>query len=239
MKDLLKQFVGLAGAGFAAACCLGLPLVLSAAGAVGAGFLIRDAYLFPLFVGFVALSLWFLYRSARGHEQLLPLWLGFGGAALGTAGLFLLVTGLYPHSYPVYAGLLLLVAGSVWDLVNGRRAVACAKDACALKSAPQPAGPSARLARGAALSVAAAAAFYGMYKTVDTLAPKSEGQDIACFGINSCKGQSACTTAWNSCTHQNSCKGKGFLYASVKACALKGGEPLDQSPADPRKGTTG
>lgn len=236
MRDFLKQFTGLIGAALAAACCLGLPLVLSAVGAVGAGFLVRDAYLFPLFVGFVVLGLWFLYRSARGHRQLLPFWLGLVGAVLGSVALFLLVTGLYPHSYLVYTGLLLLVSASVWDLVNGRRAAACATDVCASESASHSTGTNERLARGVALSVAAAAAFYGMYKTVDTLAPKSEGQDIACFGINSCKGQSACTTAWNSCTHQNSCKGKGFLYVSTKQCALKGGEPLEDSPANPAKG---
>ncbi len=65
MKDLLKQFGSLMGAGIAAACCLGVPLVLSTLGAVGLGFIVHDAYLLPLFVGFIVLSLWSLYRSAR------------------------------------------------------------------------------------------------------------------------------------------------------------------------------
>jgi len=74
MQDFMKQFAGLVGAAVAAACCLGI-----SAGAVGLGFLIQDAYLFPIFVGFIALSLWLFYRSARGHGNLAPFWLGVGG----------------------------------------------------------------------------------------------------------------------------------------------------------------
>ena len=126
MQDLIKQFSGLIGAAIAAACCLGISAVIAAVGAVGLGFLIHDAYLFPIFVGFIALSLWLLYRSARGHADLAPFWLGLGGAIFGAAGLWLLVTGLYSMPWSVYGGLALLVAGSVWDVVNGRRAAACA-----------------------------------------------------------------------------------------------------------------
>ncbi len=107
MHDFIKQFAGLVGAGIAAACCLGISAVIAAVGAVGLGFLIHDAYLFPIFVGFIGLSLWLLYRSsARGP-------CGSWSRALPDA-----VDGLW--------GLELLVAGSVWDVVNGRRAAACA-----------------------------------------------------------------------------------------------------------------
>src|SRR5438874_1738381 len=53
MKELIKRLSGIIGAGIAAACCLGVPVVLAAMGALGLGFLIHDAYLFPLFVGFI------------------------------------------------------------------------------------------------------------------------------------------------------------------------------------------
>ena len=46
------------GAGIAAACCLGVSAVIAAVGAAGLGFLIHDAYLFPIFVGFIALVPW-------------------------------------------------------------------------------------------------------------------------------------------------------------------------------------
>jgi hypothetical protein len=90
-----------------------------------------------------------------------------------------------------------------------------------------------KVANGAAISIAAAAAFYGMYKSVETFAPKAEAAQIACFGINACKGQTQCATAHNACPGQNSCQGKGFLYTSAAECTDKGGAPLQGSPADP------
>ncbi|MCI0518436.1 MAG: hypothetical protein L0Y45_11455, partial [Woeseiaceae bacterium] len=59
---------------------------------------------------------------------------------------------------------------------------------------------------------------------------------IACYGINACKGQTACSTAHNACTGQNACKGQGWIYASAKECAAKGGVPLAGSPGDPARG---
>jgi mercuric ion transport protein len=38
MKELIKQFSRIVGAGIAAACCLGVPVVLAAVGAAGLGF---------------------------------------------------------------------------------------------------------------------------------------------------------------------------------------------------------
>ena len=122
MKELIKQFSSIVGAGFAAACCLGVPVVLAAVSAAGLGFLINDAYLVPIFGAFVALTLWLLYRSARGHYSLIPFWLALAGGMAGIVGLCLVVTGFYAKSWPVYAGLMVLVAASVWDAVNGRRA---------------------------------------------------------------------------------------------------------------------
>lgn len=86
MKELIKQFSGIVGAGFAAACCLGAPVVLAAVGAAGLGFLINDAYLVPIFGDFVALTLWLLYRSARGHYSLVPFWLALAGGLAGVVG---------------------------------------------------------------------------------------------------------------------------------------------------------
>lgn len=130
MRNLLKQFPSLIGASIAAACCLGISAVLAAVGAVGLGFLVHDAYLFPIFVGFVGFSLWLLYRSAKSHGAMAPFWLGLAGGLFGAVGLWLLVTGIYPLNGSVYIGLAVLVAGSISDFVNGRRAAACATDVC-------------------------------------------------------------------------------------------------------------
>jgi mercuric ion transport protein len=232
MKGLIKRFAGLFGASIAAACCLGLPVVLSALGAAGMGFLIHDAYLFPIFVAFIAFALWTLYRSARSHRNLAPFWVGLAGGVLSAIGLFLLVTGLQPVPWTIYAGLGVFLAGSLWDIVPGRKPVACA---CEVPVAKPRATISRRAVNGAALSVAAAAAFYGIYRTVAALAPQAKEKDIACWGINSCKGTTACTTAFNSCTGQNSCKGRGYLYVPPKECAARGGVPLKGSPADPAR----
>jgi mercuric ion transport protein len=234
MKDLFKQFGSLIGAGVAAACCLGVPLVLSTLGAVGLGFIVHDAYLLPLFVGFVAVSLWALYRSTRRHARMQPFWLGLVGGSVSSVGLWLLVTASYPHSWPIYVGLALLVSSSIWDVINSRRAPSC-HSTCAAERPKAPDAPR-RAATGAALSVAAAGAFYAMYKSVEVMAPAADKGDIACWGINACKGQSACSTAFNACTGQNNCKGRGYLNVPAKECKGKGGQPLKGSPADPARG---
>ncbi len=236
MQEFIKQFSSIIGAGIAAACCLGIPVVLASVGAVGLGFLIQDAYLFPLFVGFAGLSLWMLFRSARRRGDLAPFWLSLAGGVFAAAGLWLLVTGLFPLPGSVYLGLAALLAGTVWGFINGRRAAAV----CAPTGTPEPQAEQVDLGKrattGAALAVAAAGAFYGMYKSVSAFAPEVEAGEIACFGINSCKGQSACTTAFNACTGQNDCSGKGFLNVPEKECYARGGVPLKGSAADPARG---
>lgn len=234
MKAFLKQFSALIGAGVAAACCLGISVVLTAVGAAGLGFLVHDAYLFPIFVAFIGFSVWTLYRSARSHQNLAPFWLGLAGSLVSGVGLWLMVTGVHPLPWTVYAGLAGLVAGSVWDAIPGPKPAACACEAPAPKAQKPDVGR--RVATGAALSVAAAGVFYGMYKSVAAFAPASKEGEIACWGINSCKGTTACTTAFNACTGQNKCKGRGYLNVPAKECAAKGGIPLKGAPGDPEKG---
>ena len=117
MGELAKQLVSTLGAGFAAACCLGVTAALSALTAIGAGFLINDAFLIPLYVLLLALSLWLLYRSAKAHGSLVPFWVGVGGAAVALAGLWI-------NPIMVYAGLLAIIAGNVGDFLRGRRRAA-------------------------------------------------------------------------------------------------------------------
>ncbi len=237
MLDWFKQLGGLLGAGIAAACCLGVPVVLSALGAAGLGLLIHDAYLFPIFVAFIVLALWYLHRSARSHGSLVPFWLALTGAAVATAALWLMVTGLFPQPWAIYVGLGVLVAGSLWDLVNARRQPACGEvpGRAETEAAAEP-DLSKRAVNGAAISLAAAAIFYGMYRSVEAFAPAREVTQVACWGINSCKGQTACTTAFNACSGQNECRGRGYLNVTEQECYAKGGVLLKNSPADPARG---
>ena len=233
MKNLIKQFSGLIGAAIAAACCLGFPVVLATLGAAGLSFIVHDAYLFPLFVGFIGFSIWMLHRTTRAHAQCAPFWLGVVGASVGVAALWLMVTGIRPQPWLVYGGLGILVLASVWDFWNGRRvkAIAC----LTATDSVTPSNPARRIATGAAMSAGAAVAFYGMYKSVQAFTPTAAAGDIACWGINACKGTTACTTAFNGCTSQNECKGKGYIYVPAIVCAKRGGQPLEGSPGDPAK----
>ena len=119
MKEFIKQLGSILGAVFAAACCLGLPLVLSALSAAGLGFLVHDVILIPLLIAFVLLNLWLLRRACVRHGDRRPLVLGVVGGTLA-------VVGLYLHPLVSSLGLVGLVAASGWDFVNGRRAARCA-----------------------------------------------------------------------------------------------------------------
>ena len=119
MNELIKQLSAWAGSVFAAACCLGIPAVVGALGALGLGFLINDFILFPLFFGFIGFTLWALYRSARTHAAMTPFWVGLAGAGIATMGLFV-------HPWLVWTGLGSLLVGSLWDAWNGRVPKACA-----------------------------------------------------------------------------------------------------------------
>lgn len=117
MNDLVKQLASSFGALFAAACCLGVTAALSVLTAIGAGFLINDAFLIPLYVVLLALSLWLLYRSAKAHGGLAPFWIGLAGAATALAGLWI-------SPIMAYGGLLAIIAANVGDFFRARRRAA-------------------------------------------------------------------------------------------------------------------
>src|SRR3990170_8696643 len=108
MSGLLKQLGGMLGASFAAGCCLGVSWALSALAALGAGFLVNDAILIPIYLAFIALSLWLLWHSLRPRGELRPLYLSGAGAVAAVGGLFIAPA-------VVYAGLAAMVGGSLWD----------------------------------------------------------------------------------------------------------------------------
>lgn len=113
MSDLFKQLASALGSGFAAACCAGAGWALAVLGAIGAGFLINDAVLIPLFAALLALSLWFLHRSTHAHHRRPPFYLGVGGAVVAFAG-------LWTSLAAIWVGLAALVAASLWDFVAAK-----------------------------------------------------------------------------------------------------------------------
>jgi mercuric ion transport protein len=228
VKELMKQFSGIVGAGIAAACCLGVPVVLAAVGAAGLGFLINDTYLVPIFGAFVALALCLLYRAARRHQNLAPFWAGLTGAMAGVVGLWLLVTGFYPKSWPIYVGLTLLIAASVWDAVNGRRAAA-REIVCDTPKEKAPGSDASRLAVQAVIGLLAAGSLYGMYKSVQLYSPsaraEADGEMETCFGIAKA-GQNDCSTAKHSCNSQATVDNApdDFKYVPKGTCEKIGGK---------------
>jgi uncharacterized membrane protein len=74
------------------------------------------------------------------------------------------------------------------------------------------------------LSFAAAAAMFALSGAViASPAMAKEAPTAACYGVNSCKGQSDCKSFNHDCKAQNDCKGQGFKTMTPKACAAAGG----------------
>ncbi len=116
---MFKQIFGSAGSAFTGACCLGFAPFLAGLSAIGAGFLVNDLILIPLFVVFLGFTLWVLRGSRKKHGNTGPFYLGLGGAITAVAALWFLT----PLSY---GGLAAVVAASVWDIVALRQcAQAC------------------------------------------------------------------------------------------------------------------
>ena len=227
MKNLIKQLSTLLATGFAAACCLGLPLALSVLGAAGVSIFGHDAWLYPLFVTFIAIAVWLLYRAGAKRGDKRSFWLGLVGGLIAAVFMWLVMTGIKPILWPVYLGLGMMVAASLWDFVIARKSGGC--EVCISDEQDQ----SRRLINGAAIAVAAAGVFYGLHRSIEVFGPQAEAGDVACYGVNSCKGKTACGTAQNACTGMNACKGKGWINLPEKECYVRGGQLLKGSPGDP------
>ena len=72
--------------------------------------------------------------------------------------------------------------------------------------------------------LAATAAAFILSGPVTTITAKAAGTTVHCFGVNSCKGQSACKSGNHGCKGQNSCKGQGYVDLSKADCAAKKGK---------------
>lgn len=73
------------------------------------------------------------------------------------------------------------------------------------------------------LLLVAAATFAFIAAPATSFAKHHKHHDVKCYGVNGCKGKSACKTAKNACKGQNSCKGQGVVHKSEKKCKKLGG----------------
>lgn len=105
---------GVLGAVFAALCCAGTPLIVSALAAVGLGALRQDAILWPLMGLSLGVALWGFWVGRRMHGSSGPLALAVPGAVALVAGV------VFVHGPPamwlIYGGALALVAATLWNI---------------------------------------------------------------------------------------------------------------------------
>lgn len=76
---------------------------------------------------------------------------------------------------------------------------------------------------GIALATTAALAFASSTVLCDVAFAAKANKKVPCYGVNACKGKSACKTAKSSCKGTNACKGQGTLMKTKKQCEKMGG----------------
>ena len=72
-------------------------------------------------------------------------------------------------------------------------------------------------------AIATAAAIAFVTAPITSTLAQAHGAKEACYGVNSCKGKSACKTNANACKGKNACKGHGMSMKSNSACKKAGG----------------
>src|SRR5216683_1211348 len=75
--------------------------------------------------------------------------------------------------------------------------------------------------KGAILATAVAVAFIANPAGAEDSTSSTQPALIACLGVNSCKGQSACKSFDHDCQVMNTCKGKGFILITEDECTQK------------------
>jgi mercuric ion transport protein len=110
---------GVLGAIFAALCCAGTPIIVSALAALGMSFLRSDRILWPLMLASLLVALWGFRKGMQMHGSAGPLLIGLAGAAALTAGV------IFVHGFPakelIGVGAASLLAATVWNVAARRR----------------------------------------------------------------------------------------------------------------------
>ena len=120
-KARIADSAGAAGAIIAALCCAGTPFIVGGLAAMGLTFLRSDAILWPLMLISLAVALWGFWQGRAVHRKPGPLILGVIGAVSLACGV-IIVHGP-PAMTMIYGGAVLLVGGSIWNVVERRRLI--------------------------------------------------------------------------------------------------------------------
>lgn len=78
----------------------------------------------------------------------------------------------------------------------------------------------------AGVCATAAAVAFAISPATSTLV-KAAGQAVKCYGVNACKGKSACKTANNACKGKNACKGRGYKMRTEASCKKENGSTTE------------
>lgn len=116
----IADSAGVLGAVLAALCCAGTPVIVSALAAVGLSVLRKDAILWPLMLGSLAVALWGFWRGVQMHHKAGPIVLGFLGAV--SLALGVIVVHGPPAMQMIYGGSAALVLATGWNVWNRTRA---------------------------------------------------------------------------------------------------------------------
>ena len=116
----IADSAGVLGAVLAALCCAGTPIIVSALAAVGLSVLRKDAILWPLMLGSLAVALGGFWRGVQVHHQAGPIVLGFIGAV--SLALGVIVVHGPPAMEMIYGGAVALILATGWNMwVRQRR----------------------------------------------------------------------------------------------------------------------
>jgi SAM-dependent methyltransferase len=168
--NLAREISGVVAAVVAWLTCAGLPALVAAFGALGAGSLVAHAYTFPAFVAFLGLSVWLLWRNGRLRGEMRPFGLALAGAAFATASTWLALVRVAPPAVGMssYLGVAAVVAASVWSFRLARRNGDCLDEmVLEARQRAQRGSPVLHIALG----LAAAAGIYGLYWATASFAP--------------------------------------------------------------------
>lgn len=171
---LAREVAGVTAAVLAWLTCAGLPALVAAFGAIGAGRLAGHAYTFPAFVAFLGLSVWLLGRSGRARGEKRPFRLALAGAVYAVLSTWLALVGMAPPAVGIssYLGVAAVVGASVWSFVLARRRGSCLDEMLIDARMHERRGtPQQRLARGVLSVAAVAVGLYGLYWATYTFVP--------------------------------------------------------------------
>jgi SAM-dependent methyltransferase len=172
--ELVREVAGVGAAVLAWLACAGVPALLAAFGAIGAGGLARHAYLFPAFVAFLGLSTWLLWRSGRLRGEMRPFRLALAGTAFAALTTWLALAGSVPAAVGMssYLGVAAVVGASIWSFVLARRPGDCLDEMLVDARVRERRGTlQRRMARGAMSVAAVVFGLYGLYWATTIFVP--------------------------------------------------------------------